>query len=227
MVFYATSLARANSACQVPAVPVAQKPVKIDWVKNDAKTDAYLFVLSWSPEFCFQQGKNPKNKYQCQINRFDFVVHGLWPQSNHAKDKYGHPRFCKRAQMVNHDLVKRYFCIMPGADLIQEQWAKHGVCAFGSPDDYFHKIDELWRTLHIPDLRGLSPSGNKTLTAGDVTRAFTASNKAAGLQEDNLLVRVGKGNYLREVIICYDKAFYFKSCEARGTPHNQRIRVTF
>jgi len=114
---------------------------------------------------------------------------------------------------------------MPNVDLMQAQWAKHGTCAFSLPSAYFAKIEALWSELDKPDIRRLLAERGRNLTAGDVVRAFTDSNRGKRLKEENVIVRVGKGQRLREVLICYDQTFAFKKCEVSGTPYNQKIRV--
>jgi hypothetical protein len=39
--------------------------------------DYYVLNLSWSPEFCYSNARNP----ECALDKhFGFIVHGLWPQ---------------------------------------------------------------------------------------------------------------------------------------------------
>jgi ribonuclease T2 len=217
----------AETSCRVPDRLPNPQTVRVDWTNKEARTDAYLLVLSWSPEYCTHQRGSKRSALQCRDNRFDFVVHGLWPQAGQAKNKFGHPRFCTETGALHQDTLKRHACAMPSVDLMQEQWSKHGACAFATPEAYFAKIEQLWQALRKPDLRKLQAARGGILTAGDVAKEFAWANRDKGLGMEAIAIRVGKGNYLREVLICYNKSFSFKRCEAGGTPHSQKMRVRF
>ncbi|MDD5168753.1 MAG: hypothetical protein PHN75_08045 [Syntrophales bacterium] len=222
-----TAPSYAASECRIPSRLPDTRPVEIDWSNPKVKTDNYILVLSWSPEYCSRKGRNFRDDYQCRYNSFEFVVHGLWPQSETAKDKFGHPRFCRTLDKIDQGVIKKHFCTMPNPDLMQEEWAKHGSCAFDKAASYFNKIEDLSRALRKPDIRALHSRMKGDMTAGDVVRAFVLENRTMGLTQDNLVVWVAKGNYLREVVICYDNDFAFKDCQVRGTPNKQRIRVAY
>jgi ribonuclease T2 len=199
----------------------------VDWTNKNAPTDSFLLVLSWSPEYCAHPRNNKRSPEQCRDNRFDFVIHGLWPQSMSTKNKFSHPRYCKESGVLSQEILKRHFCSMPSVELMQEQWSRHGTCAFPTPDAYFEKIDQLWQALHTPDLRRLQTAHGDHLTAGDIARAFAEANRRVGLTEDAIAVRAGKGNTLREVLICYNKGYAFQRCMTGRTPHHQKIRIRF
>ena len=98
-----------------------------DWQNPNVATDYLALVLSWSPEHCAQQtttAKRAKHAFHCQLNRFEFVVHGLWPQSQQAQSAQDHPRHCESSGSLPVDLLKRHLCSVPGTDLMQNEW--HG-----------------------------------------------------------------------------------------------------
>jgi ribonuclease T2 len=43
--------------------------------------------------------------------------------------------------------------IMPGKQLIQHEWQKHGTCGSMSVQDYFGAIEKLYNGLEVPPER--------------------------------------------------------------------------
>ncbi len=217
----------ADAGCNLPGRLPQPKLYAVDWKNATAASDYYALALSWSPEFCADPLRRRNNEFQCQANHFGFVVHGLWPQSNTAKNKFDHPRHCRPSDLLEEKLLKAHLCTVPSVDLMQNEWAKHGTCAFDQPQSYFDRIEALWNALKKPDLTRILRQQNNAITAGDVRTAFLQANAASGLAANNLVVRVGSGNYLEEVIVCYAKSFSYQTCTLGGTPPGQRIRIRF
>jgi ribonuclease T2 len=217
----------ADATCTLPGRLPQPKLQGIDWKNAAAPTDYYALALSWSPQFCADRSHRRNNEFQCQANDFDFVVHGLWPQTSGVRNKFGHPRHCRPADKLEPKLLQAHLCTVPGVDLMQNEWAKHGTCAFTDPDAYFGKIEALWSVLRKPDLESVFRRKRSGITAADVRDAFLKANADKGLAADNVSVRVGSGNYLSEVLVCYDKNFAYRSCEPGGTPPGQKIRIRY
>ena len=135
-------------------VPSISKPDTI----NKKPGDYYLLSLSWSPQFCSTPpGQSPKNKFQCQENSFGFVVHGFWPQAAHAQSVADHPRNCEQpTTVIAPKTLKDNLCTVPGIQLMQDEWAKHGTCAYKTPEAYFGDIEKVVGALHIPDVSGMA-----------------------------------------------------------------------
>ena len=166
------------------------------------------------------------HKFQCQDNQFGFVVHGLWGQENDGRGKCGHPRNCGKS-LVNEETIRETLCIVPSVKLIQGEWQKHGTCtSFKTPREYFGKIRELWGQLTKPDIRGLANEKGNALTAGDVVAAFVQANAAQQLSEQSVVVRVGSGNFLLQLLVRHDLNFHPTACRVGRTPSTQMIRVT-
>lgn len=124
-----------------------------------------MLVFSWSPGFC--KGKKKPDgtipeylRFQCEENRFGWVVHGLWAELNNpemCESDQGqktplHPRYCRGdLPKLPEALVKANMCMMPGSRLIQGEWEKHGACIFDKPAAYFEKIKELRNQLVLPN----------------------------------------------------------------------------
>ena len=219
-------LAFANSAqaadgpnCAIPRDirPAKSRPPPTHEVSKGVPTASYMLALTWSPEWCRTRANVPDAKVQCRDNRFGFVVHGLWPNGGGK----AHPRYCGPAPALSVATVRANLCMTPSADLLQHEWAAHGTCGWSAPEPYFAKAAELWRAINAPSLA--SPSG-RTVTAGDVRTAFTARNPH--LRRDALFLKVGDGNRLQEVRICYDLRFKPARCaRGVGAPDHVSIRI--
>jgi len=201
----------AAGACRLPdRLPRAHVGYD-EAINRDASVDGYVLALSWSPEYCAGAGDNPKARIQCRDNRFRFVVHGLWPQNAQARGADGQPRGCRVGQAVAEPTLRRNLCLLPGVQLIQDQWEKHGSCAFPTPESYFARTAALYGALKLPPL----PVGR--MTVASMKQAFVSANP--GLPAQALAVRVGRGRpHFREILVCYDRAYRFTRCTAGGTP---------
>jgi ribonuclease T2 len=225
------------SAQEICALPGAVKPAPprpVDYVNKDLPTDYLAMVLSWSPEHCEAQRNKPKatrqkHAFQCfSDNRFEWVVHGLWPQNGKARSNQDHPRNCQTVGSLPSALVKQHLCMMPGTDLMQNEWQAHGTCGWSSPDSYFADIQEVYSALRRPttqEMVGSQPGPNQLVYArvADIKQAFLTRNPA--LPPDSLRVNVASGNRLKELWICLDKDLKPMACPVRGTPDSQQIRV--
>lgn len=206
--------------CAVPANVPRTRPTPVDYRNEKVATDYYALALSWSPQFCNSgAGKNPRNRWQCEDNRFGFVVHGLWPQSARARRNDEHPRHCKAPEIVPARTLRPYLCMMPGAQLIQDEWVKHGTCAWPNADAYLQQTSKLWNALKLPDLAG------GDTTAGQIRRQIVEANRAAGLRPEHVQIRVNGQNQFTEAMVCYDRQFRFTACQGPGTPDRISVGV--
>lgn len=217
----------AQPACTIPQKLAQPKVPGIDWKNATARTDYFALALSWSPEHCAHAPKGAAKKFQCTLNHFAFVVHGLWPQSSQARNKFGHPRHCHAAAPLERSVLRRHLCTVPGVDLMQGEWTKHGTCAFSTPEAYFHQIETLRGRLQEPDMQVLYKEKRANLTAGDIVQAFVNANRNSALPAEGVTVQVGSGNFLREVLVCYDLQYAYQACHLTGTPLHQKIKVRF
>ncbi len=182
-----------------------------DWINPKIETDYYLLALSWSPQHCYNKRKSRQHKFQCKLNKFGFVVHGLWPQSAQARNKRGHPRFCNATRLLSKDLIRQYICIVPGVQLMQSQWDKHGNCAFQSASQYFATIATLWKTLKRPSTKAMK---SRRYTVSSLKQLLVNMNTPK-LQSSHIRIRINRANYLREIFICYDKNFQTTDCRSK------------
>src|SRR5215471_13998370 len=108
--------------------------------------DYFLLTLSWAPEFC-ATNPNGRTSVECSPNQhMGLVVHGLWPQYDNGK----WPQDCASTPPVASSTVQHMMPIMPGKQLIQHEWAKHGTCSGMSVQDYFGAIEKLYNGLEGP-----------------------------------------------------------------------------
>jgi ribonuclease T2 len=165
--------------------------------------DYYLLTLSWAPEFC---ATNPQGKSsaECDPNQhMGLVVHGLWPQYNNGK----WPQDCASTPPVPSDTVDRMMPIMPGQQLIQHEWAKHGTCSGLSVDQYFAGIEKLYKGLNVPD-DFKKPSSSSAAGPSNIEQKFATANQApAGA------FRVScPQNKFSAVEVCLSKDFQYQAC---------------
>lgn len=206
--------------CSIPGDVPATRPTRIDYKNPNLRTDFYALALSWSPQFCNSNaGRDPRNVWQCADNAFGFVVHGLWPQSARARSNSDHPRNCKPPEILPAATIKPYLCTMPGAQLIQDEWVKHGTCAWPNAKAYLSQVEKLYRDLVLPEVRG------GQTTAGAIRKQIVSANASKGLKAEHVSITVLSGNRFSEAMVCYDKQFRFAACGSPGTPDDVEVRV--
>ena len=185
-----------------------------DWENPKMATDYWMLAVSWSKGFCDSYGgEYPEaKKHQCVNNEFGFVVHGLWAQSKHAGADYTkHPRNCVDAPAIGVETLKDYLCVLPGVELIQKEWEKHGTCDYKKPEPYLAQTAELYRQINWPT-RDEVIEVERT-DADTIKQLIISKNPKAGLKAEHMNVSMGReGKRLAEVYVCYDMQFKFKSC---------------
>lgn len=196
-------------SCRLPqAIPPARAifPPR-DEAPRRTPVDGYLLAMSWSPEYCRSRKDSAADRLQCgRANRFGFVLHGLWPES----DRGGDPRWCRPAEALPPALVRQHLCDTPSVQLMQREWAKHGTCAASSATGYFQAASMLYRAVRFPDMDALS---RQPLTAGDFRRAFAARNP--GITPDMVAIDANERGWLEELRLCLGPRMKPRGC-ARG-----------
>jgi ribonuclease T2 len=160
--------------------------------------DYWLLSLSWSPQYC----RDHVGDAQCQQS-YAFVVHGLWPQN-----EVGYPQDCGRGDSVSQSWMERILPLMPSRKLVQHEWRTHGICSGLSMDDYFMTVERAYRNIAIPQVYK-EPKQYINTTAEEIQSNFLKDNP--GLTADAIALQCA-GRFLKEVRICYDKNFRFRSC---------------
>jgi ribonuclease T2 len=218
-----SNVCMAQQSCNIPQSIPNPKLGKVDCV-NSTKADGYLLALSWSPQFCFQmRHKNDINtQIQCQNNQFTWVVHGLWPQKNNAQGKCEQPRNCKTNILVDAETIKQNLCMMPSVALIQNEWQKHGSCAFPDAKTYMLATQKIWQGLNKPNLVQLQQNKHN-MTVADIRQAFMALNSK--LPAKSIAFNINRQRYLEEAYICYNLNFEYVNCEQKGAPDYFQVKI--
>lgn len=210
------------SSCVLPAAIEHPKLVRQDCVNKVAPTH-FVLALTWSPEFCATAiGADADTRFQCKSNRFGFAVHGLWAQAKGARDKCDQPRNCA-ISLVSDSLVKTHLCMMPGVQLIQGEWQKHGTCSGLSQRDWFAVIDSLWDDLSLPDPRKMAGAGG-TISVKALRDSVALRNKAKGITSGAVMASARDGR-LEELRICFSTAFKPMACPQGTGISTGRVRV--
>jgi ribonuclease T2 len=195
----------AAQTCAVPAnltaAPAYAPPA--DEVVDDVETAYHLLAVSWSPQACRSGKDYPDAEHQCRDNRFGLTLHGLWPNGPEGR----HPRYCAAAPAMRVETVRRHFCMTPSPVLQQHEWAAHGTCGWSTPEAYFDQAAALWNDLERPNLEAI-PAAD--LTAGAIRRAFAGADP--DIPESAVTVVLAEGGWLREVRLCYSRAFQPMAC---------------
>ncbi|MBA4747872.1 MAG: ribonuclease T(2) [Sphingopyxis sp.] len=182
----------------------------------------YLLSLSWSPQYCASR-RSPGERHdavQCDgdAGRFGWVLHGLWPQGSGAQ----YPGWCRPARIVPQPVLREHLCMSPSVQLMQRQWAKHGICMSPTPAAYFRASAILYRALRWPDMAAL---GRGQPTAGSVRRAFSARNR--GVTPAMLAVTTDRAGWLQEVRLCLNGRMRPVIClpQQRGLRDSNPVKI--
>lgn len=168
--------------------------------------DYYVMALSWSPNWCAQEG-DARDEPECDAGAGRaFTLHGLWPQN-----ESGWPSYCRTTARDPSRVESAAMAdIMGGAGLAWYQWKKHGRCAGLDAPDYYATMRRAFARVTIP---AVFPKINKTLKvpAEVVEGAFLEANP--GLRPDQITVTCRDG-MIQEVRLCLTKDLAPRRCGA-------------
>jgi ribonuclease T2 len=99
--------------------------------------------------------------------------------------------------------------MIPGVELIQKEWEKHGSCDFDNAKLYLAQTKALFSKLKLPSHDVLRQLHKKSYHA--IKSAIVNLNTSIGLKEKHIWI-VKKRGELREVHLCYNKDFTLKAC---------------
>lgn len=192
---------RAPQISSVPRISPDQRPRVVP-------VTGYTLALSWSPAFCRTRQGSRSHAAQCSGDngRFGLIVHGLWPQGSRTW-----PQWCQEGAPLTPPQVRANMCMMPSAQLIARQWAKHGSCMTRRPETYFGVTRILWESLRIPDFDRISREDG--LTAGRIRQALADANQGWGASQ--IGVKLNGDGWLEEIRLCYGPRFRPTRCDDR------------
>jgi ribonuclease T2 len=178
--------------------------------------DYYALVLSWSPTYCSDQGRDDDG--QCNRRdgrRYSFVLHGLWPQY-----ESGYPTNCRlsRRPFVPDPVINSMLDIMPSRGLVIHEYRTHGTCSGLAPQQYFSIAHRLFDAVTVPE-RFRNPFESQIISSADVKREFLRANPQLGAGALTVVCG-GAGGMLREVRICLTKDGVPRGCGQNETRQN-------
>jgi ribonuclease T2 len=172
--------------------------------------DYYALALSWSPTFCRTPAGDDADLQCNSQRRYDFVVHGLWPQYER-----GWPENCDtRERWVPDEQIEAMLDIMPSKKLIIHEWRKHGACSGLSMRDYFGLVRSTYAKVKIP-ARYVMPNETIITTPQQLVLDFVKTNR--DLEASMISVQCGNSRddaRLSELRICLTREGEFGDCGA-------------
>ena len=209
--------AHAAPGCPVPAdlPPPHAETASVDQPGRVEPIGGYTLALIWTPHHCVRAVPGAES-FECGAETGKgFVLHGLWPDGRGAS----WPQWCAATAILPRRTIAAHFCATPSPQLMQHEWAKHGTCMRVTPEAYFRRSNRLFLALRFPDMTSLA-SGS--LTNIGFAAAFAAANP--GLQPDRIRLNQDGEGWLREVWICLDRRFRYRTCSG-PLPAERPVRI--
>ena len=220
LALHSPALAQAYQ-CRAPQGRISLPQIAREGPVRDTPITGYTLAVSWSPEFCRGREDDPQHVRQCsgRGGRFGFVVHGLWPEGRGGE----WPQWCATTRQPSEQAVRETLCTMPGERMIAHEWARHGSCMVRNPDAYLRVTRILWNSLRWPEYDRLSR--NRTLTAGEIRRAFADAN--GRWEPEHVGLVVNERGWLTELRLCYGRDFLPTRCDRRrfGPADDIEVRI--
>ena len=216
-------MARLRISCAGVILLAAALPAQFHRSTPEAPTavpfDYYVLSLSWAPAFCAQPGAAGGNPKECAPGgRVGFIVHGLWPETAAGKN----PESCAIAKPVPKSVVNFVLRDMLNANLVQHEWATHGVCTGLSPFDYFSAIVQTRAAVQIP-VQITSIEDEIRQSPGQIEAQFAGANPS--FPKTAFRTYCPRGTF-QEERICFDKNLKPQACtDSVGECVDPRVTV--
>jgi len=166
--------------------------------------DYYVLALSWTPNWCAQEGDKRKDDRCRKGGGTGWGVHGLWPQ---YESRW--PEFCRTAHRdPSRQQTAAMADFMGAPGLAWHQWKKHGRCSGLSAADYFATTERAFRAVALPPVFDQLERDIR-LPARVVEQAFLERNPQ--LQADMLTVTCRR-QHIQEVRICLTRDLQPRRC---------------
>ncbi len=214
-----SSPALAQNQCRIPdSVPPARAILPVQGNEVIAPKTGHILALSWSPQYCKENGDEKRAASQCRDQKFGFILHGLWADGAGRNN----PVWCKKVGTVPDAVLKRNFCATPSFGLMRHEWAKHGSCIEADPERYFRAGNSLFSALRFPNMIELSRT---PITVGAFRAALAAANP--GMSADMFRVQLTPLNWLEGVRVCLGINYNAKACpsDISGSGDDSKMKI--
>lgn len=160
--------------------------------------DYYVLSLSWSPNWCANEGDARKSPQCDPAKNHGWTLHGLWPQ-NHR----GWPSYCRtNAPQPSRSLTNSMTDIMGTSGLAWHQWKKHGTCSGIDAKGYFAFARRAYETVNRPAIFRKLTEAVK-LPASVIEDAFLKANPD---WTADMVTITCKDHRIQEARICLSKS---------------------
>jgi ribonuclease T2 len=208
--------------CTPPAQVAAPYAVgaTVDEPARQAPVTGYTLALSWAPEYCHGR-HGAADVFDCGgALAHGFTLHGLWPDAAYPK---AWPEYCRPATVLPEAVLRANLCMTPSAQLLQHEWAKHGVCMAATPESYFATASAAVGAVRFPAMAELAR--DRGLTVAALQKAFAAANQGAPPQA--YAVKANRAGWLEEVHVCLGLDMRARACPAGagGADPTARVRI--
>lgn len=166
--------------------------------------DYYVMALSWSANWCAQQGDDRRDP-QCDAGRgVTWIVHGLWPQYD-----IGWPSYCRTVERdPSRGDSGAMADVFGGAGAAFYQWKKHGRCSGLSAPTYYETARDALESITLPPVFN-QLRRDVQLPASVVEEAFLEANP--GMARDQITITCADG-MIEEARICLTKDLELRRC---------------
>lgn len=168
--------------------------------------DYYVLSLSWTPNWCADEG-DARQDDRCRTGaRIGWGLHGLWPQY-----EKGWPSWCRTPERdptrAETAAMGRF---MGSSGLAWHQWQKHGRCSGLSAQEYFLTSARALGKVKLPEIFGKLDKP-VTLPAKVIEDAFLEANPT--MTRDMVTVTCQK-RAIHEVRVCLTRDLTPRRCGA-------------
>jgi ribonuclease T2 len=168
--------------------------------------DYYVLALSWTPNWCADEGDNRRDARCADGAGMGWGLHGLWPQY-----EQGWPSYCRTTHRdptrAETAAMGRF---MGSSGLAWHQWQKHGRCSGLSAQEYFIASARAMGKVALPEVFDQLDKPVK-LPASVVEDAFLEVNP--GMTRDMVTVTC-KARAVQEVRVCLTRDLEPRRCGA-------------
>jgi ribonuclease T2 len=211
--------ALAQNQCRIPdSIPPARATLPPPGSAVIAQKTGHVLALSWSPQYCKENGDDKRAASQCRDQKFGFILHGLWADGAGRNN----PVWCRKVGSVPDAVLKQNFCATPSFGLMRHEWAKHGSCVEPDAERYFRAGNSLFSALRFPDMNALSRT---PLTVGEFKAAMVAVNP--GMSIDMFSVQLTPLGWLEDVRVCLTTSYRTRACpnDLAGVGNGAKMKI--